>query len=85
MAEKEIKKSVKVEREYVIPLREKCRSSPSYKKTPKAVKTVREFLVKHMKIRDRDLNKIKIDSSVFNDYIKTPFDISFMKKLILKD
>ncbi|OGC22598.1 hypothetical protein A3J90_06965 [candidate division WOR-1 bacterium RIFOXYC2_FULL_37_10] len=30
-------------------------------------------------------NKIKIDSSVFNDYIKTPFDISFMKKLILKD
>jgi len=27
-------------------------------------------------------DKISIDASVFNDYIQTPFDISFMKKLI---
>ena len=53
--------SEKVEREYVIPLREKCRSVPRYKKTNKAVKSVKEFLAKHMKIRDRDLNKIKLD------------------------
>ena len=51
----------KVEREYVIPLREKTRPVPRYKKTPKAVKTIKEFLVRHMKIRDRDLKKIKID------------------------
>ncbi len=51
----------KLEREYVIPLREKCRPVPRYKKTPKAVKTVKEFLVRHMQIRDKDLNKIKID------------------------
>lgn len=56
---KEIKE--KIEREYVIPLREKTRPVPRYKKTPKAVKTVKEFLVRHMKIRDRDLRKIKID------------------------
>lgn len=27
-------------------------------------------------------DKISVDASVFNDYIQTPFDISFMKKLI---
>ncbi|MBT4376401.1 hypothetical protein HOD29_03435 [archaeon] len=62
MAEKtKTTKVEKIEREYTIPLREKCRPVPRYKKTPKAVKTVKEFLVRHMKIRDRDLKKIKID------------------------
>jgi len=51
----------KVEREYIIPLRERCRPVPRYRKTPKAIKCVKEFLVKHMKIRDRDLKKIKLD------------------------
>jgi len=59
MAKKEIPN--KTEREYVIPLRKKYQLAARYKKTPKAVKTVKEFLVKHMQIRDRDLNKIKID------------------------
>ncbi len=52
---------VRIEREYTIPLREKCRVVPRYKKTNKAVKTIKEFLARHMKVRDRDLNKIKID------------------------
>jgi len=51
----------KIEREYVIPLRRRFLHVPSYKKTPKAVKTIKEFLVRHMKIYDRDLKKIKID------------------------
>ncbi len=59
MAEK--KEAKNIEREYVIPLREKCRPVPRYKKTNKAIKSVKEFLAKHMKIRDRDLNKIKLD------------------------
>jgi len=54
-------KTEKIEREYVIPLRERCRPVARYKKTPKAIKTVKEFLAKHMKIRDRDLKKIKLD------------------------
>lgn len=58
MAEK--KKDNKIEREYVIPLREKSRVVPRYKKTPKAVKTIKEFLAKHMKVENRDLNKVKI-------------------------
>ena len=61
MAKKTEIKTEKLEREYVIPLREKVRVVPRYKKTNKAVKTVKEFLVRHMKVRDRDLSKIKID------------------------
>lgn len=61
MAKKEEIKKDKIEREYVIPLREKCRPVARYKKTNKAVKSVKEFLARHMKIRDRDLNKIKLD------------------------
>ncbi|MBU0894424.1 MAG: 50S ribosomal protein L31e [Nanoarchaeota archaeon] len=57
-----------LERIYIIPLREKCRTVPRYKKTNKAIKTIKEFLVKHMKIYDRDLNKIKIDGYL-NEYM----------------
>ena len=68
MPKKEQEKKPEIEKEYVIPLREKCRVVPRYKKTNKAVKTIKEFLVRHMKIRDRDLRKIKIDTSV-NEYL----------------
>ncbi|MFA4953514.1 MAG: 50S ribosomal protein L31e [Candidatus Pacearchaeota archaeon] len=68
MAKKTEEKIVTIEREYIIPLREKCRVVPRYKKTPKAVKTIKEFLVKHMKIYDRDTRKIKIDGYL-NDYL----------------
>lgn len=61
MAKKTEPKIDKIEREYIIPLREKCRVVPRYKKANKAIKTIKEFLVRHMKIRDRDLKKIKID------------------------
>jgi large subunit ribosomal protein L31e len=53
--------SEKIEREYIIPLRHRWKIVPRYKKTPKAVKAIKEFLVRHMKIRDRDLDKIRID------------------------
>lgn len=59
--EKTKPKTEKDSREYIIPLREKCRPVPRYKKTPKAVKTIKQFLVRHMKIYDRDLKKIKLD------------------------
>jgi len=61
MAKKTEPKVEKIEREYIIPLREKCRPVPRYRKTEKAIKTIKEFIVKHMKIRDRDLRKVKID------------------------
>ncbi len=61
MAEKQTPKVEKDSREYTIPLREKCRPVPIYRKTPRAVKTVKQFLARHMKVYDRDLNKIKLD------------------------
>jgi len=54
-------KKGKLEREYVIPLRKQVNKVPRYKRANKAIKTIKEFLVKHMKIRDGDLKKIKID------------------------
>ncbi len=61
MAKKTETKIEKLEREYIIPLRARGRAVACYKKTPKAIKTIKEFLVRHMKIRDKDLKKIKID------------------------
>lgn len=60
MAEKETK-SNDVEREYLIPLRIEWNKVPRYKRANKAVKAIKEFLAKHMKVYDRDLKKIKID------------------------
>jgi large subunit ribosomal protein L31e len=54
-------KSERIEREYVIPLRSQVKFAPRYKRTKKAVRTIKEFLAQHMKIRDRDLDKIKLD------------------------
>ena len=62
MAKQKIEeKKIDFEREYIIPLREKCRVSPRYKKTNKAIKTTKEFLARNMKVYDRDLKKIKLD------------------------
>ena len=57
-----------LEREYAIPLRRKWMKTVRYKKTNKAVKAVKEFLVRHMKVYDRDLNKIKLDIHL-NEFI----------------
>lgn len=61
MAKKIKSKTEKLEREYTIPLRIKWKKVPRYKRANKAIKTIKQFLVRHMKIRDGDLNKIKID------------------------
>lgn len=71
------KKSIeKVEREYTIPLRAQVMKVPRYKRAKKAIRTIREFLVKHMQIRDRDLEKIKLDKylnqMIWSRGIKTP-------------
>ncbi len=54
-------KTDKIEREYTIPLRRQVDKVPRYKKANKAIRTIKEFLVRHMNVRDGDLNKIKID------------------------
>jgi large subunit ribosomal protein L31e len=52
------------EREYTIPLRKEWRKVPRYKRANKAVKAIKEFMARHMKIYDRDLSKVKIDRSL---------------------
>ena len=72
----EEKKTETEEREYTIPLRRKWKNVPRYKRANKAIKAIKEFLVRHMKIRDRDLKKIKIDKhlneSVWSRGIRKP-------------
>ncbi len=55
------KESKNIEREYTIPLRREWEKVPRYKRAKKAIRAIREFLAQHMKVRDRDLNKIKVD------------------------
>ncbi len=57
----------KLEREYTIPLRKEWTKVPSYKRTFKAVKAIKEFIAKHMKVTNRDVNLVKIDSYLNNE------------------
>jgi len=60
MAKKVIKKQAE-EREYIIPLRRQWLKVPQYKRAKKAVKAIREFIAKHMRIPERNLKLVKID------------------------
>jgi len=75
-AKKTEPKTEKIEREYIIPLKKKFKHAVRYKKTPKAIKTIKEFLARHMKIYDRDLSKIKLDGylneAIWSRGIKNP-------------
>lgn len=66
---KDKKKEPKVilEREYIVPLRSEWLKVPMYKRANKAVKALKQFMVQHMKIYDRDLRKIKIDNVLNNE------------------
>src|SRR3989304_1747657 len=58
------------EREFIIPLRRKFKKTASYRRAPKAIRAIKEFLVRHMKIYDRNLKKIKLDRYL-NEFIWT--------------
>jgi len=63
----EVKTEKKIEREYVIPLRRFWQNVPDYERSGKAIKTIKKFIAKHMKIYDRDLDKIKLDVHMNNE------------------
>lgn len=67
MAKKEIMETIVLEREYVVPLRKGFLKVPEYKRAAKAVKTLKEFIARHMKIYDRDLRRVKIDVLLNNE------------------
>jgi len=61
MPAKKITKNKPSEREYVINIRREIMKVPRHKRTPKAVKAVKQFIARHMRVPDRDLKKIKLD------------------------
>ena len=66
----ETKKEEKTGKEFIVPLRRKFRKTAVYRRAPKARRAIKEFLVRHMKIYDRDLKKIKLDKYL-NEFIWT--------------
>ena len=48
-------------REYVIPLRRRWLNVPEYERSRKAVKTIKAFIAKHMKVPERDTDYVKLD------------------------
>ena len=60
-------KKMILEREYIVPLRREWEKVPAYKRAPRAVKALKEFLARHMGVYDRDLRKVKIDILLNNE------------------
>lgn len=64
MAEEQTKK---IEREYIIPLRREWLKVPGYRRAGRAAKTIKKFIAKHMKIPERDSEKVKLDIYLNNE------------------
>ena len=62
----ETKTSV-LEREYIVPLRRHWLNVPKYERTGKAIKALKQFIAKHMKVADRDVKKVKLDMYFNNE------------------
>lgn len=61
MAEKKTETKAEQVKEYIIPLRKEWRKGANYRRAGKAVKAIKKFILRHMKIRDGDINKVKLD------------------------
>lgn len=71
MADKKAESKIVLEREYNVPLRRKYLLVPKYKRTNKAVKTLREFIAKHMKSDDIKLGRY-LNDMIWKDGAKKP-------------
>lgn len=65
--EKKAENIIELEREYVVPLKRGVLNVPRYRRAKKAIRVLKEFIVQHMQIRDRDLRKVKIDTYLNNE------------------
>lgn len=50
-----------LEREYTIPLRRFWFRVANYERTRRAVKAIKQFIAKHMKVEDRNVDLVKLD------------------------
>ncbi len=60
-----------LERTYNVPLRKEYQKAPNWKRTPKAVTALREFLVKHMKSENINLDK-QVNEKLWQHGIQNP-------------
>jgi len=56
-----------LEREYVIPLRKEFLKVPQYRRAGRAAKAIKKFIAKHMKVEDRNVDKVKMDPYINNE------------------
>lgn len=49
-----------LEREYIINLKREISKAPRYRRAKKAISAIRKFLVRHMRVTDRDIKLVKI-------------------------
>ena len=57
----------KIEREYTIPLRKEWSKVSNYRRTGRAIKEIKKFIARHMKVPDRDTDKVKLDIYLNNE------------------
>jgi len=60
-------KTVPAQREYVIPLRRQTKKTPRYQRTARAIRTIKQFIARHMRVPERDTKKVKLDVYFNND------------------
>lgn len=60
-------KQQKLERIYTIPLRRFWGRVPEYKRSRKAVLAIKNFIAKHMKVTDRNIDNVKLDVYLNNE------------------
>ncbi len=58
---------IELEREYIVPLKRGVLNVPHYRRAKKAIRVLKEFIVRHMGVRDRDLKKVKVDINLNNE------------------
>ena len=71
MAKKEEAAKIVLERNYNIPLRRQTLKVPPFRKAEKAVKTVKEFISKHMKSKDVKIGRY-LNLNIWRHGIKNP-------------
>ena len=57
----------KSENIYTIPLRRHWLIAPQYKRTRKAIIAIKEYVAKHMKVPERNLDKVKVNMFLNNE------------------
>ncbi|MEM4182102.1 MAG: 50S ribosomal protein L31e [Candidatus Pacearchaeota archaeon] len=58
---KESEEKPELEREYIVNLRKEVIKVPRYRRAKKAIRALKEFLARHMKVEKRNIERVKID------------------------